>query len=283
MTIVEEARDSAPTAIPVEIGKPRGGPRDRRTLRKDSWWQSPTVTVVILSTFVGYSTFAAFQGRNYYVGSGRHRNLLSPFYSPCMTHACVAGSHPLGIWFQFWQFSPALLVLIIPLGLRLTCYYYRKAYYRAFWQSPPACAVADGHARYTGETRFPLVWQNIHRYFFFLAFFLNIILTIDAIEAFRLPGEGVGMTIGTIFLLVNAALLWMYSSSCHSFRHICGGNLNEFSKHRIRYRIWKIVTPLNARHMQIAWTSLVVVGLTDLYVRLVAAGVFTDPKIFVVH
>jgi hypothetical protein len=32
--------------------------------------------------------------------------------------------------------------------------------------------------------------------------------------------------------------------------------------------------------MQFAWVSLVFVGLTDLYVRLVAAGVFSDPKIF---
>ena len=70
---------------------------------------------------------------------------------------------------SWWGLSPALLILIFPLGFRLTCYYYRKAYYRGFWASPPACAVAEPHAKYTGETRFPLILQNIHRYFFYFA------------------------------------------------------------------------------------------------------------------
>jgi hypothetical protein len=51
-----------------------------------------------------------------------------------------------------WAFSPALLILIFPLGFRMTCYYYRRSYYRAFWWSPPACSVADAHASYAGET-----------------------------------------------------------------------------------------------------------------------------------
>jgi hypothetical protein len=42
-------------------------------------------------------------------------------------------------------------VLPFLLGFRLTCYYYRKAYYRSAWQSPPACVVAEPHGRYTGE------------------------------------------------------------------------------------------------------------------------------------
>ena len=63
-----------------------------------------------------------------------------------------------------WPWSPALLILAFSLGFRLTCYYYyRKAHYRSFWQSPPACAVAEPHKRYTGETRFPLILQNVHR------------------------------------------------------------------------------------------------------------------------
>jgi hypothetical protein len=36
---------------------------------------------------------------------------------------------------------------------------------------------------------------------------------------------------------------------------------------------------LNARHAQLAWTSLIGVALTDLYVRLVASGVIVDPHI----
>ncbi len=263
------------TSTPVVIGGLRGGP-DKPTLRQDRWWLQPVVTVSVLGAFVIYATWAAFVNKDYYVGAAVHRNLISPFYSPCLTTSCVAGSHP-GTLISWWTLSPALLILIVPLGFRLTCYYYRKAYYRAFWWSPPACAVADAHGSYSGESRLPLILQNIHRYFFYLGLVLNVILTIDAIEAFRQPGVGIGISVGTVVLCLNATFLWLYSLSCHACRHLCGGHVNTFSKHPIRYRFWKFVTPLNARHMQFAWLSLVFVALTDLYVRLVASGAFHDP------
>ena len=273
MTTVEKA-----TVSPVTIGGTRGGP-DVPTLRKDRWWLQPVVTVSVLSAFVIYSTWAAFVNRDYYVGAAAHRDLISPFYSPCVTQSCVPGSHP-GFWLPGWTISPAILILIVPLGFRLTCYYYRRAYYRGFWMSPPNCAVADAHGRYSGETRFPLILQNVHRWFFYLGLCLNIILTIDAVVSYGQPGIGVGVTVGSLVLTVNAALLWLYSLSCHSCRHLCGGQVRSFAKHPIRHRLWKIVTPLNARHMQIAWASLVFVALTDLYVRLVASGTITDFRLF---
>jgi len=45
-----------------------------------------------------------------------------------------------GVHLNWFRLSPALLILIFPLGFRFTCYYYRRSYYRAFWWSPPACA-----------------------------------------------------------------------------------------------------------------------------------------------
>ena len=98
-----------------------------------------------------------------------------------MPHSSDFGT-PIGSW---WPLSPAIIILIFPLGFRLTCYYYRKAYYRAFWLSPPACAVAEPHAKYTGETRFPLILQNIHRYFWYVAMLFCVILSYDAILGFR--------------------------------------------------------------------------------------------------
>ena len=166
--------------------------------------------------------------------------------------------------------------MIFPLGFRLTCYYYRKAYYRSFWLSPPACAVSEPHAKYTGETRFPLILQNVHRYFFYIAVIFCFILSWDAIVAFDFGGSfGVGL--GTAFLVVNAALITLYTISCHSCRHITAGRLNHFSKHPVRYKAWTAVSRLNEKHMQLAWASLIWVGLTDLYIALVAAGAFTDP------
>jgi hypothetical protein len=273
VTTVEEA-----TATPVVLGGARGGP-DVPTLRRDSWWLPGVVTAAVLIAFVGYSTWAAFVNKDYYVGAAMNRNLISPFYSPCIAGSCVPGSHGSFV-ISWWMISPALLILIFPLGFRLTCYYYRKAYYRAIWWAPPACAVADAHISYSGESRFPLILQNVHRYFFFFGLVFNVILTIDAVEAFREPGLGLGFSVGTLVLCINAALLWLYTLSCHACRHLCGGQVNTFSKHPIRFRFWKIVTPLNARHMLFAWMSLVFVALTDLYVRLVASGTITDWKLF---
>jgi len=258
-----------------------------RTLRRDRWWLQPAITVTVLVSFIVYSTIRAFWN-GAYVQEKSH--LLSPFYSPCVVERCESGADdfgtPIGHW---WALSPALIILVVPLGFRLTCYYYRKAYYRSFWMSPPACAVAEPHARYTGETRLPLIGQNIHRYFFYLGLILNTILSWDAIHSFKQEsglshahgGAGWGhMGLGSLMLTVNALLLWAYSLSCHSCRHITGGRLNHFSRHPIRYWLWTQVSKLNARHMQIAWVSLFGVALADLYVSLVASGQFHDPRFF---
>jgi hypothetical protein len=177
--------------------------------------------------------------------------------------------------------SPALFILIFPLGFRLTCYYYRKAYYRSFWMSPPACAVAEPHSKYTGETRAPLILQNGHRWFFYAGLIFNVILTYDAIIAFKNPeGEWGHMSVGTLVLLLNATLLWLYSASCHTCRHTIGGRLRHFSKHPIRYKLWGWVSVLNHRHPVYAWISLFGVALTDFYVRLVASGTITNYYFF---
>jgi hypothetical protein len=256
-----------------------------RTLRTDRWWVNPLVSASVLFAFIVYSTWAAFQNANYF-----SRPYISPFYSPCIAslceHARAGANHgvhvpTVGIVGTWWPISPAILILIVPLGFRLTCYYYRKAYYRAFWLSPPACAVAEPHKSYSGETRFPLILQNVHRYFFYLGLLLNTILTYDAVVSFRDSHDHWGhMGFGTLMLVVNAALLWSYSLSCHSCRHIIGGRLKHFSKHPIRFKAWGLVSKLNQRHMQIAWASLVFVALADLYVRLVASGTVTDPRFF---
>jgi hypothetical protein len=169
---------------------------------------------------------------------------------------------------------------VLPGGFRATCYYYRKTYYRAFWFSPPACAVAEPHKAYTGETRFPLIFQNIHRYFFYLALLVAGVLTYDAVISFHGEDGGFGIGLGTVILWVNVVLIWAYTLGCHSCRSITGGRLNHFSRHPVRYWTWTQVSKLNARHQQFAWYSLFSVLAADFYVLLVASGAIDDLRIF---
>jgi hypothetical protein len=201
----------------VSPGHGNGMPAPRRaaiaasTLRLDRWWVQPLLTVLVLVAFIVYSSFRAFQNAYYF-----SEPYISPFYSPCLTTACEGDTFPKLFTGPTW-ISPALYILIFPLGIRLTCYYYRKAYYRSFWLSPPACAVAEPHRRYTGETRFPLIFQNVHRYFLYAALVINVILFYDAVLAFRdETGEWGHMGLGALVLLANAVLLALYSLSCHS-------------------------------------------------------------------
>jgi hypothetical protein len=246
-----------------------------KTLRKDPWWRQPTINAIFLGIAVIYLTWASLVNKDYYAAP-----YISPLYSPCLVATCATGA---GFRWIPWVagLTPAIVIIWGPMGFRFTCYYYRKAYYRAFWQAPAACAVREPHAKYTGETRVPLILQNAHRYFFYVAIIFNLILTADAVFAFRNAHGAWGhMGLGTLVLIVNAALLWLYSLSCHACRHITGGRLKHFSKHPVRYKAWTFVSKLNAKHMQLAWISLGFVCFTDLYVRLVASGVFSDPRFF---
>jgi hypothetical protein len=269
----------ATSSRPIGTNAPGRATIPQRTLRTDQWWRAPLVTFVLLSGWVIYALIRTVSQRAFYV-EGDH--YLSPFTSPCVTESCPPEARDFGTWFgHFPPFIPlAVIVLPFLLGFRLTCYYYRRAYYRAFWQSPPGCAVAEPHSKYTGETRFPLILQNLHRYFFLFALLISLINTWDLIRAFRGPDDSFGFGLGTIVMLINVVLLWAYTLSCHSCRHIVGGRLRNFSAHPLRYRAWGVVSKLNAKHMQLAWTTLATLLITDAYIALVSSGAFNDPRIF---
>jgi hypothetical protein len=251
-------------------------------LRKDAWWALPVTTAVVLLAFIIYSTWAALQNAHYFVAP-----YLSPFYSPCISKSCVHATFGYGIpditFPVIGVLSPAFLILWGPGLFRLTCYYYRKAYYRSFWLAPAACAVRDVKQGYTGETRFPLIVQNFHRYAWYVAVIFIVLLTWDAFLAFRFPAPGggtqFGIGVGTLVMWINVIFLAGYTFSCHSCRHVCGGHVDVFSKAPTRYSLWRFITRLNEKHPTFAWLSLFSVGLTDLYIRLVSMGIIRDLRI----
>lgn len=236
------------------------------TQRRDAWWVEILPVILLMGGFSVYATLRAFEGKLYAWGP-----YLSPFYSPLIDE----GHH-------WWKFSPALLILAGPLGFRATCYYYRKALYRAFLLDPPACAVSESGKRdYKGETAFPFILQNIHRYFLYLAILFIAFLWHDAYKGFFFS-RGFGIGVGSLILLANVSLLSLYTLSCHSLRHLVGGRLDCFSCSAFgppRHTAWSWLSVLNERHMLFAWASLISVGFTDFYIRMVAAGIFKDLRI----
>ena len=253
-----------------------------QTSRKDAWWVQPLLVFCGLSSFIIYSTWAAFQGDNYYWGP-----YLSPFYSPEIfgdSPHSLFGPKPL--WYPSWlPWSPAFLILWAPGGFRLTCYYYRGAYYKAFWADPPSCAVGEPRKNYCGENSFPLIVQNIHRYFLYLALIFLVLLGYDAWNAcwFYNPNNGeneFGMGIGTLVLILNWVLISGYTLGCHSLRHLVGGRLDQISQCMFKLKAYEGASCLNKRHMLYAWMSLSSVGFSDLYVRLCAMGIWSDWRIF---
>lgn len=255
---------------------PPGGERaaiEERTLRTDRWWLAPLLTFAGLTAWVSYATFRVFMQSDYWVAEYHY---LTPFYSPCISTGCIPEAAHFGTVLPDHSLLPyAAFSLPLLLVFRLTCYYYRRAYYRAFWLSPPACAVPDGHKKYTGETRFPLIFQNLHRYTFYLVAVIVMINTVDAAMAMQSP-SGFGFGLGNVILWANVILLWCYTLGCHSCRHVMGGRLKHFSKHPIRYRLWTLTSKFNARHMFYAWITLASLALTDFYVMAVSAGWFND-------
>ncbi len=246
-----------------------------KTRRRDSWWFEPLWTGVGFALFVVYSTWAAFNPgpvEHPYYEWGPY---LSPFFSPLFL---------VKAWPEWWpKFlrTPSLFILWIPLGFRLTCYYFRRSYYRSYFLDPPACAVGEARSQgYKGE-KGVFIFQNLHRYFLYPALALVVILTYDGIKAFFFE-DGFGIGIGTIVLVIEPILIALFTFSCNSFRHLVGGNLDCFScsfSNRARFQVWKKVSFINRNHKLWFWVSLLWVGFSDFYVRMVAMGIWSDWRI----
>jgi hypothetical protein len=247
-----------------------------QTARRDMWWFAPLLVFLGFSAFLIYANWAAFQNKYYWTGP-----YISPFYSPEIwgdsPHALLG---PKPSWYpRFLPFSPAFFILWIPGLFRFTCYYYRGAYYKAFWADPPACAVGEPRKTYLGEKFLPLILQNSHRQFLRLSYIVWGFLVWDVVKAFDFDGR-FGMGVGTLVLLINVILIGGYVFGCHALRHLIGGGVDQLSRHPARHELYRCVSCLNRKHKLWAWFSLCSVGFADVYVRLCAMGIWHDRRIF---
>jgi hypothetical protein len=270
------------------------------TRRHDLWWVQPLAVFLGFSAFIAYSTWAGCQNDHYTYG-----NYLSPMYSPALffdptpaakteydgKRAKDQESHTLfhlidkrPDWLPTWiPFSAAFLILWGPGGFRFTCYYYRGAYYKAFWGDPLNCGVGEPRKSYWGENYWPLLFQNIHRYFLYVAILFILMLAYDAIVGFIFRDEQgqrhFGIGVGSIVLTLNVILLGSYTFGCHSFRHLIGGYRQELANAPTQKKAYDCVSCLNRWHMACAWCSLFWVGFSDVYIRLCSMGIWTDYRI----
>jgi hypothetical protein len=269
-------------AVLRALRKPRGTARQGfgATTRRDNWIVYPVVQALVFTVCAGYLTFSGIFWEPIFATGYVWDGYLSPLFSPLI------------VWQDMPRWlSPGLLILWIPIGFRATCYYYRKAYYRFYFGDPPGCAVGEPqiHRRFALENALPFILQNLHRYLLYLAFIPLTFLWLDIIPAFLAPAGEPGVTdpglrvgLGGLLFLVNVVLLTGYSLSCHSLRHLVGGRVDCFSctsARRVRYTLWQRITDLNRNHMWWAWTSLITVTASDIYVRLLVLGVITDPAL----
>jgi hypothetical protein len=245
------------------------------TLRTDAWWVEPALFGAAMAVCFGWLTASIFLDQwEFEVGA-----YLSPVFEPKFFNA-----------HENFFISPALIVLVGPIPFRATCYYYRRAFYRYWFASPVACAVGDVGKTYRGESALPFWLMNLHRFAMYAALVFVPILWYGAVKGFWNSHEivhgkevdtGIGIGLGSAILVVNAFLLMMYTFSCHSLRHFVGGSLNCFSCSnftRTRKRIWDYVTVWNHHHRAWAWFSLLWIVFTDLYIRLVANEIISDPN-----
>ena len=257
---------------PAPATKPEG-PVQRGfgdTFRVDRWIIKPALIAGGLIAFILYATWSSIFGIPYfgfdYAAQGYH----SPFFG-----IDLGGALNLPAWF-----SAAILVLWIQVLFRATCYYFRGAYYKAFFLDPPNCAVGEPslHRRFAMENKFPFILMNAHRFALYLAFIPMVVLWWDLIVSMVHDGQ-FRLGLGVFLIAADAILVTLYVGSCHSFRHLVGGSMDCFSctaYTQTRHGIWRWVSRINVHHGKYAWLSLVSIVLVDLYVRALALDIINE-------
>jgi len=255
-----------------------------QTSRKDAWWLPTFLWGLAFAVGFGYLGWGLIQPHNYWSPP-----YLTPLASPLLygegPHAWFGHEAP-SWWPSFLPLMPGLFIALFPGGFRMSCYYYRGKYYKSFWADPVNCAVGEPRTSYRGEAKWPLIIQNIHRYFLYIAIVFIFFLSYDVFLATRFPVPGgaeeqttFGIGLGTLIMAANVVFICLYTFGCHSFRHLVGGVKDIISGSPVRKKLYNCATCLNTQHGRWAMASLYSMVTTDVYIRLCAAGIIHDLRI----
>ncbi|MBU1636724.1 succinate dehydrogenase, partial [bacterium] len=124
--------------------------------------------------------------------------------------------------------------------------------------------------------------NNLHRYFLYIVIVLVVFHWIHFFDAFDFDGK-FGMGLGSLVVALDTITLTLYVMSCHSLRHLIGGNVDCYHcacAGKPRHNVWKAVSFLNQYHNAFFWISLAAVGFADIYVRMCAMGIWKDVRFF---
>ena len=249
------------------------------TRRTDNWWVEPLLVFLGYMAFIVYATWAALQGNNYLCTTQcGGADYLSPMYSPLLFTSAPAW------WPAFLPFSAAMLILWSPGWFRFTCYYYRGAYYKAFWADPISCAVGEPRKTYLGReevsadsSKRPSLLSVLRDHLHLHPFCMT------AIRALWFTGpdgtKHFGIGVGSLVLILNPILLGCTPSDAIRSGTWSAGARTCCRDSPVRKKAYDCVCCLNRSHMLWAWISMFYVGFADLYIRLCAMGIWTDWRI----
>ena len=116
----------------------------------------------------------------------------------------------------------------------------------------------------------------------FLAIAILLVKWYDVVHSMHIM-SGFILDVGTIVLAIESALLTMYVTSCHAFRHVIGGRLDRWTTgtsglmgkmHDFVSKKW-----INKSHGFWFWTSLSFVFIGDIFIMMVANGTIPESSI----
>ena len=179
-------------------------------------------------------------------------------------------------------YSPTILIIPIPTLFRLSCYAYRKDYYRHLFRHPLGCSNQERGERaeraYTGERNAVFQLWNLHRFFLYAGLVILPFFYYDVFHSLTYTGS-FALRLGSLILLANTLIVTTWTLSCHALRHLIGGNLDCYScvyGGKARKSLFDLQSWWNSHHEAIAWVSLLTFFFTDLYLRALQAGVPLD-------